>query len=852
MPLLEHYVSLSLKWYQLRAYFVSAFLKKKNANTSYAVVSACFNVEEYIDCFIKSLLCQTLDFKNNIQVVLVDDGSTDSTWEKLLYWQRKYPKNILTLHKQNGGQGSARNFGLPYVQAEWVTFADPDDFYDPFAFEEVDKIIGKYQKENLSFVSLNYIPFYENQKGFVEDHPLSFRFNNERTIKRVKFLKSFIQLSSNSLFIKKAILGKNIFPTSVRPTFEDAFFVNYLFLENMEQRICFSKKARYYFRKRKNCSSTLDLCWTDKRQFDDVLKFGVLELLRRSELKLGRVPVFIQNVVIYHIQWYFRQLKNREDRIFFLSERERKNFIYLLKKCFSYIDPNIFFEFTCPGLGKVVLTEISLFLLDSSKNTSVGLITYADISAMQHQKEVRLMLLVKEETDAIRFYLGGREVNPISVGYAKNTFCGTSLSYWCIVWLALADQQNKMLSVTVNGQICPILIEDSYVREVELPAAMTSFSLDQNRNAKKNSKYANCWLISDRDCQADDNGEHFYRYLKNNGFGVNAWFLLNKKSHDWRRLEEEGFKLIDYGSREHKNALKTCSLLISSHADEYVINAFGDKTNRRVPFIFLQHGVIKDDLSQWLNPKKIRLMVTSTTEERKSIIHPHSKYQYTEREVVLTGLPRYDALTRKRSPEKIILVMPTWRNSLVGNLLKGTARSHNQTFMDSEYARKWGHFLTSQNLFKLLQVNGYRLLFFPHAYIQQYIKDFNLPKHIEICTHRTHRFQEVIGSAAIMITDYSSVAFDMAYLEKEVIYYQFDKGEIFKNNVHTYQKGYFEYSRDGFGPVIETQDELLSYIDLSLKRNCRPEEKYLERMQRVFPYKDGKCCERIYNIVKKL
>ena len=115
MPLLEHYVSLSLKWYQLRAYFVSAFLKKKNANTSYAVVSACFNVEEYIDCFIKSLLCQTLDFKNNIQVVLVDDGSTDSTWEKLLYWQRKYPKNILTLHKQNGGQGSARNFGLPYA-----------------------------------------------------------------------------------------------------------------------------------------------------------------------------------------------------------------------------------------------------------------------------------------------------------------------------------------------------------------------------------------------------------------------------------------------------------------------------------------------------------------------------------------------------------------------------------------------------------------------------------------------------------------------------------------------------------------------------------------------------------------
>lgn len=58
---------------------MSALLKKKNANASYAVVSACFNVEEYIDCFIKSLLCQTLDFKNNIQVVLVDDGYMGKT-----------------------------------------------------------------------------------------------------------------------------------------------------------------------------------------------------------------------------------------------------------------------------------------------------------------------------------------------------------------------------------------------------------------------------------------------------------------------------------------------------------------------------------------------------------------------------------------------------------------------------------------------------------------------------------------------------------------------------------------------------------------------------------------------------
>lgn len=76
------------------------------------------------------------------------------------------------------------------------------------------------------------------------------------------------------------------------------------------------------------------------------------------------------------------------------------------------------------------------------------------------------------------------------------------------------------------------------------------------------------------------------------------------------------------------------------------------------------------------------------------------------------------------------------------------------------------------------------------------------------------------------------------------------KIDIFRN----YEANGFEKNQrkfENFSTLI-SKKSILSYIDLSLKRNCRPEEKYLERMQRVFPYKDGKCCERIYNIVKKL
>ena len=135
-----------------------------------------------------------MDFKKHIKVILVDDGSTDNTWEKILKWQQRYPLNIIALHQENAGQASARNYGLSYVKSPWVTFADPDDFYDPFSFEKVDKLIEKERNSNLAFISLNYISFYEDKKGFIEDHPLRYRFKDNTTVRKVECLGNFIQM----------------------------------------------------------------------------------------------------------------------------------------------------------------------------------------------------------------------------------------------------------------------------------------------------------------------------------------------------------------------------------------------------------------------------------------------------------------------------------------------------------------------------------------------------------------------------------------------------------------------------------------------------------------------------------
>lgn len=99
-------------------------------------------------------------------------------------------------------------------------------------------------------------------------------------------------------------------------------------------------------------------------------------------------------------------------------------------------------------------------------------------------------------------------------------------------------------------------------------------------------KYSGCWLLMDRDNQADDNAEHLYRYINQNRPDISIFFVLLKDSHDWVRLEKEGFKLLAFGSREHEAALESCDKIISSHAAQFVTDYFKDKRMLWKKFIF--------------------------------------------------------------------------------------------------------------------------------------------------------------------------------------------------------------------------------------------------------------------------
>jgi glycosyltransferase involved in cell wall biosynthesis len=99
----------------------------------FSIVAAVYNVKPYLDQFIASIERQQVD-PGRLEVVMVDDGSTDGSRAVIDAWAARRPGLVRVVGKPNGGQASARNLGLEHATGEWVTFSDPDDMLHPAFF----------------------------------------------------------------------------------------------------------------------------------------------------------------------------------------------------------------------------------------------------------------------------------------------------------------------------------------------------------------------------------------------------------------------------------------------------------------------------------------------------------------------------------------------------------------------------------------------------------------------------------------------------------------------------------------------------------------------------------------------
>ncbi|EAI8985367.1 glycosyltransferase [Campylobacter coli] len=806
--------------------------KKHKGFTQYTIISAVYNVEKYLDDYFNSIINQRLDFKKNIFMVLVDDGSTDNSANIIKKYQKKYPKNIVYIYKENGGQASARNLGLKYMQennykAPWVTFTDPDDFLDRNYFYEVDKFLSTHQDDDICMVGCSVIFYHEKQRIYKDNHPLNFKFKNGEIVYNNFELKNNVHMHAASSVFNIIYLVQE-FDEKLKPNFEDAKFVNEYLLENIDLKSAFLPKAKYFYRKREDGTSTLDNSYT-KEYFLTTIDIGTLSLLECFYFNRN-----IQNVCLYHIIWQIKDLINSPEKLSFMSENEKQRYLELLDQNFSYIDTETILDFNLAGcwfFHKVGI--LNCFKIEKPPFQIAYIEDYDP-----YKEQILITYYTGDDKDVESIVVDGEEVYIDYKKIVKYDFLDRVFCYQKRLWVSLSKTFNGKLEIYINNIKARITFKRKQLQDIEVKFIFMEML--------SNIKISDIWLLMDKDYEADDNAEHLYRYIMQNHPKQKIAFALRKESSDWERLEKEGFNLIEFGSFEFERIIKKASKVISSHCDEYLTKYI---TNRS-QFVFIQHGVILNDLSRWLNFKKINLFITSTQAEYDSIANDYNCYKFGKKEVVLTGLARHDALLKNnRSNVKQILIMPTWRKNIVNSIVANSGkRKLNLDFKQTMYFKKYNSLINNNLLKKVCQEYGYTIVFNPHPNIMPYLKEFNFPSYIKIA-NQNESLQKLFCNSSLMITDYSSVAFEMAYLEKPVIYYQFDKEEFF---ISQWQKGYFDYKKDGFGPVVENEENLLKELESLLQNDCKPFGVYKDNIDSTFVFKDGRCCERIYAMLENM
>lgn len=925
--------------------------KPTNSSTDKFLVSfviPVYNVELYLRETVDSLLVQTIGFEQHCEIILINDGSTDASEEICLEYRDRYPGNIIYIKQDNSGPGEARNKGFDAARGKYINPIDSDDKLSPDAVAEVCKFFDAHYEE-IDVVGLKW-ELFEASKG---GHPLNHKFTRDRVIDLKKEF-THIQSSVAPAFFKREALAGHRFNPGVGRYAEDGRFMGEFMMKR--EKIGVVVRPTYYYRKRLDQTSSQDKNRTDRFWYLETPKRAWYDLVEYAQKKTGgTLPKYVQYLIMYDLQWRFRQPKQN-----ILNEAEVSAYKKLLYGLLKYIDDDVivavnnmgidyklfvlgkkhgksvssilqaskkvggayFFEGTCIYDMNVDKPTVHIEIFDVHEHSVVleGYYTgrllgtnrlelkYGDAvyypGQLEKQPIKRLFLgetiltrnrfsvEVPISEDELAFRVSN-ESGPKQLFFHRYSYLshGTSQSYkvskgWVVSrqgasisvmrysrMLHLSLEAYYLLLVAKRLRIKPFLQNLKRWRGVRV--GETGIIPDNNwatvplRSAISNAytigmrllyytliplKRREIWLVSDRIKAADDSGEILFRYVMKRAKkdNINAYFTISKKSKEYDNIAKIG-PTLDFGGFRHKLFFLLSDKIISSEAVDPINNVFGPKLHNFVDlytfdFVFLQHGIIRDDISAWLNKynKNIKMFVTSVKPEYKSIVE--GDYLYDKTVVKLTGLPRYDNL--RDNPKSKIILMPTWRNSLAGKDDPATGlKEYNPDFTNSRYYQFFHHLMNDKRLLDAMRRQGIKGEFYIHPSFESQTDDFKNNDVFSVM-HMPHDYPKAKSEAKLMITDYSSVAFDFAYLGKPVLYSQFDIDTFY--DAHISNTGYFTYEKDGFGPVARDLDSTIEQTIAILENDCVMEEKYQRRVEKFFAFNDKNNSARVYEEIRKL
>lgn len=355
------------------------------------------------------------------------------------------------------------------------------------------------------------------------------------------------------------------------------------------------------------------------------------------------------------------------------------------------------------------------------------------------------------------------------------------------------------------------------------------------------------WLTYDKLYKGGDCGEYLYRYMCTRKDNITPAYVINDNSNEYKRLVKEGYQPLKYGSLKHRLYYVNSSVVFTTHGGVHNFNAF---TNKQVKFIqgllhhdvaCIQHGLTVQQLAYNSNRlvNNMKRYYCASKYEIQNLSHPI--YGYEDKSMLkLTGIPRYDGLIN--NDKKQILITPTWRNYIaMPASSKNNAKPYNPDFIKTDYFKIYNELLSDKKLIQTAKENGYRIVYLLHPVISSQIKDYPQTSDIKILSATDINYEKILTESSLMVTDYSGVQFDFAYMRKPIIYYHPPKLPPH------YKEGGFFYDSMGFGEICLEHNNLVDVLCDYMNNECETKPFYKKRQDDFFAFSDLNSCERIYN-----
>lgn len=520
-----------------------------------------------------------------------------------------------------------------------------------------------------------------------------------------------------------------------------------------------------------------------------------------------------------------------------------------------FIDGSFREIFNTENLNLYAVFEGKKYKLEN--NDRYSLTKYFDISFYKKFTfHLELPLCDEDKVQKLSFFARIKDtIVPLNIGFIHHwakLAANPSNSYWRFRnKTAFYDWQEKCI-VFKNASAFDTLKREMKLLAETLPQSKKSFIYRLSYwLTRPYFKHKKIWYMYDKMYKGGDSSEYLYRYCRDKNDGVTRYYVIDNNTPDMKKLKADGFKPIKNRSLFAKLAFFNADIVLITNANTFPFNGFSMEYSRFIrgfcnfQTMCLQHGLTVQKCAmaqQRVVDNTVRYFVASKYEVGNL---EHHAYNYKGFDIVkLTGIARYDGLIS--NDKKQILLSPTWRmyNAMPVKTSEGEQRAYNPEFKHTTYFKIYNDLINNEKLISCAKRCGYKIKYLLHPILSAQAGDFTPNSEVEVIPSVGDlSYEKILTESSLMVTDYSGVQFDFAYMKKPLVY--FHPSQL---PAH-YENGCFFYDTMGFGPICTESEELVNTLCEYMENGCKMQPMYVERVNDFYAYDDHENCRRIYDQV---